>query len=134
MTYRTQPVNATAARFPIEEVSADKGYIGQDNVADVVAVGAVPRVPFKSNTTGQAPELCRKLYYYFMFNRDEFHAHDHTPSAVEMAFSMITDTFGDSVPARMETAQVDELPCKVLCHNLSVLVHAIWGREVELVS
>ncbi len=85
-------------------MSADKGYLGKDNLAAVAAVGATPYVPFKSNTTGEGPKLWRKLYHYFMFNRDDFLKHYHKRSNVETAFSMIKGKFGDSLRSKTETA------------------------------
>jgi transposase len=90
-------VNATASRFAVKEVSADKGYLSRDKLSAVVAAGAAPYIPFKSNTTGEGPELWRKLYHCFMFNRDDFLAHYHKRSNVETTFSMIKGKFGDSV-------------------------------------
>lgn len=75
--------------------------------------------------------MWRKLYHYFMFNRDEFLTHYHKRSNVETAFSMIKGKFGDSVRAKTETGQINELLCKVLCHNLCVLVQAIYELKVE---
>jgi transposase len=129
--YLPQLVKGTAARFNVKEVSADKGYLGNDNFTAIVEAGAAPYIPFKSNTTGEGPDLWRRLYHYFMFNRDDFLAHYHKRSNVETTFSMIKGKFGDSVRAKTETAQVNELLCKVLCHNLCVLVQAIY--EFDLV-
>lgn len=129
--YLTQLVKATAGRFAVKEVSADKGYLSKDNLAAVAAVGAVPYVPFKSNTTGEGPELWRRLYHYFMFNRDDFLTHYHKRSNVETAFAMIKGKFGDAVRSKGETAQVNEVLCKVLAHNLCVLVQAIYELGVE---
>lgn len=129
--YLPQLVNATATRFGIKEVSADKGYLSRDNLAAVNKLGAMPYIPFKSNSTGDGPALWRKLYHYFEFNRDDFLAHYHKRSNVETAFSMIKGKFGDAIRAKMETAQVNELLCKVLCHNLCVLVMAIYELGIE---
>lgn len=129
--YLPQLVVATASRFAVKEVSADKGYISRDNLSAVVAAGATPYIPFKSNTTGEGPELWRKLYHSFMFNRDDFLKHYHKRSNVETAFAMIKGKFGDAVRAKTETGQVNEVLCKVLCHNLCVLVQAIYELEVE---
>ena len=120
--YLPQLVNATAARFTVAEVSADKGYLSNKNLEAIAAAGAVPYVPFKSNTTGEGPDLWRRLYHYFSLNRDDFLSHYHKRSNVETAFSMIKGKFGDAVRSKTETAQVNELLCKVLCHNLCVLV------------
>ncbi len=129
--YLPQLVKSTAVRFAVNEVSADKGYLGKGNLAAIAAVGATPYIPFKSNTTGEGPELWRRLYHYFMFNRDDFLAHYHKRSNVETAFSMIKGKFGDAVRAKGETAQVNEVLCKVLAHNLCVLVQAIYELGIE---
>ncbi len=125
--YLPQLVEATAGRFGVKEVSADKGYIGRDNLAAIVDVGATQYIPFKSNTTGEGPDLWRKLYHYFMFNREDFLAHYHKRSNVETVFAMIKGKFGDAVRSKTETAQVNELLCKVLCHNLCVC----WCRQCK---
>ena len=51
---------ATKWTFTIAEVSADKAYLGHENLAAIEAVGAVPYVPFKSNSKGEgsAAMLC----------------------------------------------------------------------------
>lgn len=66
-----------------------------------------------------------------MFNRDDFLAHHYWRPNVETVFSMIKGKFGDSVGAKTWMAKVSELLCKVLCHNLCVLVQAIYELKVE---
>lgn len=119
-------VDKTAERFHIEEISADKGYISAKNLAVVANVGAVPYIPFKSNHTGNGTELWRKMWAFYQFKREEFLPHYHKRSNVESTFSMIKAKFGASIRSRKRTAQVNEILCKVLCHNLSVLVHSIY--------
>lgn len=48
--------------------------------------------------------------------------HYHMRSNVESAFSMLKDKFGDSVRSKSDTGQINEALCKVLCHNICVLV------------
>jgi len=45
----------------MEEVSADKGYISNKNLAAIVALNAVPYIPFKVNTMGEGPDLWHKM-------------------------------------------------------------------------
>src|SRR3989338_3087269 len=43
-------VNKTAENFSMEEVSGDKAYLSRDNLKLIESYGAVPFVPFKSNS------------------------------------------------------------------------------------
>jgi hypothetical protein len=126
-----QLVTATAARFPVAEVSADKGYISSRNLAAIAAVGATPYIPFKVNSGASGPELWRRMYHYFHLNRDDFLSHYHKRSNVETVFSMIKRKFGDAVRSKSDTAQVNEILCKVLCHNLCVVIQSIYELGVE---
>jgi transposase len=56
--------------------------------------------------------------------------HYHLRSNVETTFSMIKRKFGGSVRSKSRTSQVNEILCKILCHNLSVLVHAMYELGV----
>ncbi|MDO8531996.1 MAG: transposase [Dehalococcoidia bacterium] len=125
-TYFAPLVEETAKHFQIAEVSADKAYLGHKNLAIVESLGATPFVPFKSNTVAATGESAwAKMYHYYMFNRDTFLAHYHKRSNVETVFSMIKGKFGDSVRSKGNVAQVNEVLCKVLCHNICVLVQSM---------
>ena len=91
---------ATAESFRIEEMSADKAYLSNDNLELVVGMGAVPFIPFKSNSLPGGAEVWRRMFHYFQFRRDEFLTHYHRRSLIESAFSMIKRKFGDAVRAR----------------------------------
>ncbi len=121
----------TAKRFPIAEVSADKGYISRTNLEAIVNTGAVPYIPFKVNATGQGSELWRRMFHFYQFNRSEFLASYHKRSNVETTFSMIKMKFGASVRSKTPVAQMNEVLCKVVCHNLCVLVQSIYELGIE---
>jgi transposase len=114
------------AGFTMKEVSADKGYISAKNLKATVDHGATPYVPFKSNTTGKGSELWKKLFHYYSFKREEFLVHYHKRSKVETTFSMIKSKFGEWLRSKTETAQVNEALCKVLCHNLCVVIQSMY--------
>ncbi|MBI2859817.1 MAG: transposase [Chloroflexi bacterium] len=131
-TYFVPLLEQTAQHFQIAEVSADKAYTSHKNLAAVEAAGGVPFVPFKSNTfpaTGDS--AWARAYDYFMFNRERFLEHYHRRSLVETTFSMIKAKFGDSVRSKSHTGQANEVLCKVLCHNICVLVQAIHELGLE---
>ena len=72
-----------------------------------------------------------RMYHYFQFRREEFLQHYHKRSNAESTFSMIKAKFGGSVRAKMPTAQVNEVLCKVLCHNICVLIQSIYELGLE---
>ncbi len=118
-------VDATARRFALAEVSADKAYLSHANLEAIERVGAVPYVPFKSNSKGEGPAAWRRMFGLFMYRQADFLAHYHQRSNVEATFSAVKRKFGGSVRSKNPTAQVNEVLCKALCFNLSMLVHAM---------
>jgi hypothetical protein len=64
-------------------------------------------------------------------NREEFLIHYHRCSSVESVFSMVKVKFGDSVRYKSDTGQVNEALCKVLCHNICVLIYAMHALGVH---
>ncbi len=124
-------VKATAKRFALGDVTADKAYLGHENLAVVEACGGVPYVPFKSNSQGEGPAQWRRMWHLFSFERERFLVHYHQRSNVESTFSAIKRLFGASVRSKLLTAQINEVLLKVLAYNLTVLVHAIHGLGLE---
>lgn len=123
-------LTATTKRFDVAEVSADKAYLGHANLAAIEAAGAVPYIPFKSNSKADGSAAWRKMYGLFMYEQDKFAAHYHRRSNVESTFSAIKRKFGPAVRSKTFTAQVNEILCKVLCHNLTMLVHAMHELNI----
>jgi len=115
-------VNTTAKNFRLREVSADKGYGALSNCAAIAQHGATPFIAFKSIHTGKGGGLWRKMFHLFQFQRDEFLAHYHKRSNVETTFSMIKAKFRDHVRSRSGDAMVNEVLCKIICHNVCCLI------------
>jgi transposase len=122
---------STARNFTLAEVSADKGYLSRSNVEAIEAAGATPYVPFKSNSQGDGPAAWRRMWGLFMYRQAEFQAHYHRRSNVEATFGAMKRKFGASVRSKNPTSQVNEVLCKALCFNLSMLVHAIHELGIE---
>jgi transposase len=121
-------VKETAKTFTIGEVSADKAYASVENFETVAEFGGMGFMAFKSNATGAAGGLFETMFHFFQYKRQEYLAHYHKRSNVESTFSMIKRKHGDSVRSLTDVAMVNEVLCKVLCHNLCVLVQ----EEAEL--
>lgn len=125
----------TASRFQVKEVSGDKAYLSRDNLEAIESVGAVPFIPFKINSVGMASKSphWRKMWAHFTLKSDDFLQHYHRRSNVESTVWMVKSKFGGAVRSKLPTAQVNEVLCKVLCHNLACIVHAIteFGIDVD---
>lgn len=126
----------TAETFTIDEVSADKAYSSKRNLREIEAVGATPYIPFKSYSKGsqgnrQHDGLWAKMWHFYSFNRDTFNAHYHKRSNVETTMAIIKTKFGASVKSKTGTAQVNEVLCKVLCHNICVLIQSFYELGIE---
>ena len=124
-------VDATAKNFQMTEVSADKGYASKANSELVAGTGAIPYIAFSSHHTGTGDGTWSKMFHYFQFKRTEFMAHYHKRSNVESTFSMMKRKFGDSLRSRTDVAMVNETLCKVLCHNLVVLIHEMSELNID---
>ncbi|MBN2461976.1 MAG: transposase [Dehalococcoidia bacterium] len=129
-------VRKTAKTFTIKEVSADKAYSSKSNLHAINAVNATPFVPFKSYSKGSQGHkpfdgLWQAMWHYYNFNREVFMQHYHKRSNAETVFSMIKAKFGSFVRAKTPIAQVNEVLCKILCHNICVLIQSIYELGLE---
>jgi transposase len=115
-------VDKTAKNFRLVEVSADKGYGSVSNYKAIQGHGATPYIAFKSIHTGRAEGLWKKMFHYFHFRREEFLSHYHKRSNVESTFSMIKAKFRDHVRSKTDVAMVNEVLCKIVCHNICCLI------------
>jgi transposase len=126
-------VKETARTFTIGEVSADKAYASLENFEAVADCGGTGYIVFKSNTTGGVGGLFEKMFHYFQFKQDEYMAHYHLRSNVESTFSMIKRKFGDAVRSKNDVAMVNEVLCKLVCHNLCCLIQEQCELGIETV-
>jgi transposase len=119
--------------FDIKEIPADKGYSSRENYSLAQSIGATAFIPFKSNATGKSrgSMIWGQMYHYFMYRHDEFLQHYHKRSNVESAFNMIKAKFGDKLRSKNKTAQQNELLCKLIAHNIVVLIHEIHELGIK---
>jgi hypothetical protein len=129
---------ATARTFTVREVLADAAYLTYASVEAVAQLGATPFIDIKSNTTAEKGGAFQTMFHYYSLRRDEFLSHYHKRSNVESTFSMIKAKFGDSLRSKSTTAMINEVLCKVLCHNVCCLIQShyelgiaamFWGKE-----
>jgi transposase len=132
-------LEATAENFAIRDVTADKAYSSKKNLQAVADSGGNPFVPFLNyrgtgipavhdphrTLPGIEASAWTRMYHLFVYQRDTFLARYHARSNVETTFSMIKAKFGDSLKSKSDTGQINEVLCKVICHNLCVLISCI---------
>jgi transposase len=58
--------------------------------------------------------------------------HYHKRSNIESTFSMIKRKFGDSVRSKTLTAQINEILCKILAHNLCVVIQETHELGIDI--
>jgi transposase len=124
---------AQSSGFQIKEITADKAYLSRDNYSYASDIGAQAYIPFKKDSTSRAngSGMYHKMYYYFMLNREEFLKHYHLRSNVETTFHMIKAKFGDKLKSKNEIAQKNELLCKLIAHNIVVLIHEMHELGIK---
>lgn len=124
-------MKSTSEGFRVSEASADKAYLSAENIEQVHELGGTPFIMPKINTTGGLGGLFEKMFLYFQCRQADFLAHYHKRSNVESTFSAVKRKFGDSVRSKTDTAMVNEVLCKLLCHNLCCLIQeqCILGIE-----
>ncbi len=105
--------------------------------------GATPFIPFREIPTGRVfdPNMpvpaataaaWDRMYHLFALQRETFLAHYHARSNVEATFSMIKRKFGESLKSKSFEGQVNEVLCKVICHNIVVVISAIHELGLEV--
>jgi transposase len=124
----------TSQNFTMRQVSGDKAYLSNANLQTAVDVSAMPYIPFKTTTkaTGKkCSALFKQMFHYFSFNQERFMQNYHKRSNVESTFHMIKSKFGDALRSKTERAQINEALCKVLCHNIVVLISAMHELNLK---
>lgn len=114
--------------FNIEEITADMGYSSRENYNTAKSIGSQAYIPFKSNAipNSKGSYTWKKMYHYFHLHREEFLEHYHKRSNVETAFMMVKAKFGEKLKSKNFTAQKNELLCKLIAHNIVVLIHEMY--------
>lgn len=134
-------VEKTAQNFTLREVSADKAYDSFNNRCLTLIKGGHAYIPFREGEKNKPNykykgELWKRMYHFYKYHQEEFYRHYHKRSNAETTFSMIKARFGERLRSKMERAQVNEALCKVLCHNICVVIQSIHelGIEVEFIG
>lgn len=127
-------VEITARNFQMREISADKGYSAAENLRYAILANATPFIPFKSNNRLDADyksALWKQILHMYLYRRVEFLAHYNKRNNVEATFRMIKSNFGSRLLSVSRQGQFNEALCKVLCHNICVLIQSMYELGID---
>jgi transposase len=71
------------------------------------------------------------MFHFYSYHHERFMQHYHKRSNVESTFAMIKAKFGERLRSKTQTAQFNEVLCKVLCHNICVIVQSIYELGID---
>lgn len=127
--YFKELLEKTVKRFKIREVSADPAYSSRANLQAVHENGGIPFILFKENTNVDKvtdTPIWNAMTRYFHKHKEKFMESYHKRSNVESVFSMIKRKFSVNLMCGRESAQINEILLKALCHNICVLIHEMF--------
>ena len=124
--------NKTKEYFDMQELSGDKAYLSVDNLELIEGNGTKAFIPFKSNSTpNKKGAIWRKAFYSFMLYNEYFLEKYHKRSNAESTVNMIKTKFGGRVNSKNWTAQVNEVLCKVICHNICCVIMEMFCLGIK---
>lgn len=132
-TSQFEPVfRDTAEAFPVAAVVGDGAYANRKNVTLVRDAGASPFFPPRADTITKQHTASgwADMVAFFIMRRAEFDAIYHTRSNVESVNSAIKRRFGETLRSRSVTSRTNELLCKLIAYNLTVLVQQLHFLQV----
>lgn len=127
--------DATQEGFNVEQMAADGAYLSVKNLEHLDTSNIFPAIPFHSNHKAYSqPEgsVWRKMFHLFALNSQEYREAINRQAQVESTFSMIKVKFTEKIYSKNSVGQMNEVLCKVLCHNLCVLIYWLYQFGVEL--
>ncbi len=71
------------------------------------------------------------MWLLFSRNKEDYLRRYHRRSNIESVFTAVKRKFGDSVRFKNDTAMKNEVLAKLICHNLSCLIHTMYELGIE---
>lgn len=127
-------VKTTAESFKMNEISADMAYSSRRNLRVATNLDIIPYIPFRKNAVKNARGcmVWHQMKTYFDEHHTEFMDHYHKRSNAESVFSMIKRKFGHRLYSKTEMGQINELLCKILSHNICILIQEMHELDIKL--
>ncbi len=75
--------------------------------------------------------MWRDMFLYFQLHQEEFLEHYHNRSNIETAFMAIKFKFGNYLKNKTFASQTNEVLCKLIAYNITVLISAMVELKIE---
>lgn len=127
-------MESTHPAFRVDQVAADRAYSTIKILEYVDNLGAIPAIPFKKNANPfrhASNSAWYRMFHFFALNQGAWKDMVNLQAHAESTFSQIKRKFGEKIFSKSESAQINEVLCKVLCHNLCVLIYWIYEFGVS---
>ncbi|MCI4356205.1 MAG: transposase [Thermoplasmata archaeon] len=127
-----------AGGFVMKEVYADKGYLSGENFAAVGEAGGTAYIMFKENSRGRGKHrgnrtpFWKQMWHRFKSDPSAYLERYYQREIVEATFAAMKKRLGETISSRNPIAQFNELLCKVLAHNIQVLIHESFENGIPL--
>jgi transposase len=121
----------TAEQFTIKEMSADKAYTSKENCETMEQIGGQFYPAFKKNATGKVGGAYQKVFHLMCLNQEDYAKHYHKRSNIESTFSAMKRKFGESLRSKSLRAMENEILAKVVCHNITCVIHAMYELNID---
>jgi Transposase DDE domain len=130
-------VERTARYFEISEVSADAGYVNSENSRTVLLLDGTPYIAFYKTCALDADyksQAWKDALYLWKTRNPEFMKRYYMRNNVEATFSSLKRKFGDKLSSKSDRGLINEALCKVLCHNICVLIQSMYELGIDPTS
>lgn len=114
----------TTGYFDVTTVSADKGYLSAENYAGAEKLGVEPFILFKKNSKLVKCQAWNNALRNLISKPSEWLETYNKRNNVESTFGALKAKFGEVLRSKNETAQVNELLCKIIAYNITVVHEA----------
>ena len=88
-------------------------------------------IRYLQEIAGRTERAWYRMMRWYIINEPLFRKHYHKRSNVETTFSMIKRKFTSYTLSKEHKGQINEILLKVVCQNISVLIHAIFELGIE---
>ena len=111
----------------------DKAYLSRSNFELASKMGFLMFSPPKKNTTRRAGKAVSwgEMMTFCTHHHDKFYQIYHQRSNVETTFMAMKKRLGETISNKSNVGQVNELYCKAIAYNISLLSNAYFTLGLE---